>query len=242
MRKFILSILLLIVIVGYAMMHDRKKGYAPINGSSLISFTERINGRNLVGICDSNNVVLREARYSYVDGLDGFVIGYDDNKEDIDIFLSDGDSVLCDVRGKHYVFETGISVPHLLVTDQDKQEYIVLQNGQVVGPGENLSVCLRQKRVISRSGNWGVLSFDNNVILQPAYQKIIFVNKVDSDEEGENSGEKADYLLTFRGGRWQKFSSAGAYQDTVSASFAESLLQNPSCEMQTGNAVFSVCL
>lgn len=62
MRKFILSVLLLIVIAGYLVVHDRRQDFAPISGSCLMSFAERIDGDKKIGICDSNYVVLREAK------------------------------------------------------------------------------------------------------------------------------------------------------------------------------------
>lgn len=241
MRKFILSVLLLIVIAGYLVVHDRRQDFAPISGSCLMSFAERIDGDKKIGICDSNYVVLREAKYSYVDGQGGFVIGYDTEKEDIDIILADGDSVLCGVEGKRSVFDTACSIPHLLVTDRDQLEYIVLQNGQVIGPGKNLSICQRQKVVVTCNGCWGIFSFENKPILPAVYQKVVFVNR-DSDEEGEMSEEKTEYLLALHDRKWHKFSPEGLPLDTVSAAFADTLLQSPACEMQTGNAVFSVRL
>ncbi len=238
MRKFMLSILLLIAIVGYLSIHDRKKDFAPIGNTGLVSFVERIDGRNLTGISDSNHFVLRPAQYDYVDGLNGFVLGYKIETDDVDIFLANGDSVLCDVEGKRCVSCTEAEIPYLLVTDRDKQDYVVLRDGRVIGPGKNLSVCFRQKVVLSCDNGWGVCSLDNKQILPACYPKIVFVN----EGKDEASDEKTDYLLAFRCGRWHKFSPEGESLDTVPAAFADTLLQNPACEMQTGNAVFSVRL
>jgi len=241
MRKFVLSIVLLIVIFAYTTMHDRKKDFAPIDGSPFVSFTERINSHNLIGICDSNNVVLREARYTHVEGKGGFVVGRDAETGNVDIFLSDGDSVLYDVSKKICFFETDGSVPYLHVFDTDDQEYIVLQDGQVVGPRRNLNVCQRQKVVVSHEEYWGILSFDNREIIPDSYQKIVFVNRKAGEKE-DSPEETAECLLALRDGQWRKFLPEGAYVDTVAAAYADSLLQSPSCEMQTGNAVFSVKL
>lgn len=241
MRKFMLSILLLIAIVGYLSIHDRKKDFAPIGNTGLVSFVERIDGRNLTGISDSNHFVLRPAQYDYVDGLNGFVLGYKIETDDVDIFLANGDSVLCDVEGKRCVSCTEAEIPYLLVTDRDKQDYVVLRDGRVIGPGKNLSVCFRQKVVLTCDDGWGVCSFDNKPVLPAFYQKIIFVNRSEKADDNKTD-EKTDYLLAFRCGRWHKFSPEGESLDTVPAAFADTLLQNPACEMQTGNAVFSVRL
>lgn len=241
MRKFMLSILLLIVIFGYLSIHDRKKDFTPIGDTGFISFVEKIDGVNLMGICDSNNNVLRPAKYLYVDGKKGFVVGSDAEREDIDIILANGDSVLCDVDLSSYVFDTDVPIPYLLATDKDGQEYIVLSGGQVIGPGKNLSVCFRQKVVLTCNDGWGVCSFDNKPVLPAFYQKIIFVNRSEKTDDNKTD-EKTDYLLAFRCGRWHKFSPEGESLDTVPAAFADTLLQNPACEMQTGNAVFSIRL
>lgn len=234
MRKFILSVLLLIVIFGYLTIHDRKKDFAPIGETGWVSFAERIDGHNLLGICDSNNVVLRSARYDYVDDLNGFIVGYYVDNETFDVFLANGDSVLCDVEDKASVCGFGNALPYLLVTDREKWEYVVLQDGKVIGPGHNLSVCSGQKVVLARDDGWGVRSFDNESILPDSYQKIIFVNG--------GSDEKTDCLVALKDGLWRRFSPKGLFRDTVPAAYADTLFRLSSCEMQTGNAVFSVKL
>lgn len=232
--------MLITVIFGYLTMHDPKKDFAPIGKTGLVSFVERIDGHNLRGICDSNNVVLRSARYDYVDDLNGFIVGYYADNETFDVFLANGDSVLCDIEDKFSVCRSGDTVPYLLVTDREKWEYVVLRDGKVIGPGHNLSVCSGQKAVLAcDDGGWGVRSFDNESILPDSYQKIIFVSSGDKDN---SSGEKTDCLMALKDGRWRRFSPEGLFQDTVPAACVDTLLRLSSCKMQTGNAIFSVRL
>ncbi|MBR1649392.1 MAG: hypothetical protein IJ689_07875 [Alphaproteobacteria bacterium] len=187
----------------------------PIEGSGYATFTDKVDGQELLGVQTTDGAKIIKAVYADIRYEGGYFIAQLPNYGDYALFDADGNEVMSDVKKSVCAYSANVtdSLGHFIFGTLEGDAagiYWLFPTGEkIVGPRSDMHLYpLEQVIVYKQDGKFGVLSYGNQE-LSPLGEQLCFATRTDVvRQKGKREKVETPVIYVSDKGKdnWQKFS------------------------------------